>query len=718
MRNAHIDVVSERRPSRSPPAACSSGSGEATDGESARRARHHRRHAATAARRGSRSAVARLRDAHARSSTSSSSSARTARSITSSRRTSRRTGSASTTSSRRRSSTRTARPAPTSRSPCRRARSTRRPSTYELSPGSKTPYACSRPRSPAARRRRTSPRVAEAEAAENRRCPPTTSALLTTGGTGLTSGTPDTRLAQNPRRAAARAVPAHARHRRTTPTRRARCTASTRCGSSSTAASTHVDAREPVGLQLATSSRGSRRRSAPATTARRSPRGFNDESTGEGSTSMGFYNVLQGDVPYFKSLADTYAMSDNFHQSIQGGTGANHIALGTGDADWYSDGKGNAIVPPDARHREPEPAGRAPNNWYTQDGYSGGTLQRLLRRRRSPASSAVDALPRRRCTSTRTARRTTTTCSTTTTRATSATAPSTPSTSSPSRRPSTPHDRRRAPRARHLVALLRRRLERATSPTRRATDPGNEYCNICNPFQYATSIMANAAVRTTHIKDTTDLYTDIQNGWLPAFSIVKPSGLLDGHPASSKLDLFEGFSKKIVDAIQAQPDALEGHGDLHHVRRGRRLLRLGLRAAARLLRRRHAHPAHHRVAVRDGRARLARVRRPRLDPEVRRAELGPAADHEPQPRQPAEPDRATRQPVGAAQRPGDRRPLRPVRLRSPLRDRLFPRGAGSLAEAGAARFCVVPAARSARTGLSIGVAVAAMRPPVLERSPA
>jgi phospholipase C len=52
----------------------------------------------------------------------------------------------------------------------------------------------------------------------------------------------------------------------------------------------------------------------------------------EGATAMGFYNVQQGDMPYFKSLADSYAMSDNFHQSVNGGTGANHIMLGTGDA--------------------------------------------------------------------------------------------------------------------------------------------------------------------------------------------------------------------------------------------------------------------------------------------------------------------------------------------------------------------------------------------------
>ncbi len=70
-------------------------------------------------------------------------------------------------------------------------------------------------------------------------------------------------------------------------------------------------------------------------------------TTGEGSTAMGFYNVQKGDAPYFKHLADHYAMSDNFHQSVQGGTGANHIMLGHGDAIWFSDGKGNPQRPPE-----------------------------------------------------------------------------------------------------------------------------------------------------------------------------------------------------------------------------------------------------------------------------------------------------------------------------------------------------------------------------------
>ena len=69
--------------------------------------------------------------------------------------------------------------------------------------------------------------------------------------------------------------------------------------------------------------------------------------------------------------------------------------------------------------------------------------------------------------------------------------------------------------------------------------------------------MANDAIRTSHIVDTTELYTDIANGTLPAVSFVKPSGWVDGHPASSKWDLFEGFTKKIVDAVKANPKLWE-----------------------------------------------------------------------------------------------------------------------------------------------------------------
>jgi phospholipase C len=65
--------------------------------------------------------------------------------------------------------------------------------------------------------------------------------------------------------------------------------------------------------------------------------------------------------------------------------------------------------------------------------------------------------------------------------------------------------------------------------------------------------MTVPAQREAHIQDTRNLYEDLIDGNLPAVSIVKPSGFTDGHPSSSKLDLFEGFVKKIVTGLQANP---------------------------------------------------------------------------------------------------------------------------------------------------------------------
>jgi phospholipase C len=82
---------------------------------------------------------------------------------------------------------------------------------------------------------------------------------------------------------------------------------------------------------------------------------------------------------------------------------------------------------------------------------------------------------------------------------------------------------------------------------------GAAYCNICNFESYATAIMGDATQRAAHIKDATDFFAAIDNGTLPAVSFVKPDGLLDGHPASSKLNLFEGMVKKTLDHLNANP---------------------------------------------------------------------------------------------------------------------------------------------------------------------
>jgi phospholipase C len=311
------------------------------------------------------------------------------------------------------------------------------------------------------------------------------------------------------------------------------------------------------------------------------PANYSNLTTGEGSTSMGFYNMQQGDAPYFKMLADNYAISDNYHQAGLGGTGLNHIYMGYGDAIYFSDANGNPAVPPhnqiagtganaglvdEVENPNPQPG---TNNWYTEDGYgSGGSNGH-------PAAGGGSY----------------TNCS-------DPNAPGAPAVVDYLR--SLPYhvDPKCAPGAYYLVnnynpgyfgnganaytdtnqantvftippskvrnignVLLKKNISFAyfgdqfdrylADPYQQ--NPADIYCTICNFFQYSTAIMSNAAVRTAHLKDTTDLYNDIQAGTLPAVSWVKPSGLVDGHPASSKLDLFEGFVKKIVDMVQANP---------------------------------------------------------------------------------------------------------------------------------------------------------------------
>ena len=275
-------------------------------------------------------------------------------------------------------------------------------------------------------------------------------------------------------------------------------------------------------------------------------------STGEGSTAMEFFNVLKGDAPYMKKLADTYTLSDNFHQSVMGGTMANHIEFGYADSIWYSDGNGNALTPPAVQIENPDPQ-PGTNNWYDDDGYNSGSYVGCADLSQPGVPAVVNylqSLPR----------------------------PVDPNCDqghyyilnnynpgfngdgssalslSPLTVPGTS--------VRHIGDAL---LEKGISwkyygdgwnvylsdPT--FANPLDTYCNICNPFNYATDIMTNATLRTEHIQDSQNIYEDIKAGELPAVSIVKPGWPSDGHPASSKLEIFEGFTKNIITALQANP---------------------------------------------------------------------------------------------------------------------------------------------------------------------
>jgi phospholipase C len=65
--------------------------------------------------------------------------------------------------------------------------------------------------------------------------------------------------------------------------------------------------------------------------------------------------------------------------------------------------------------------------------------------------------------------------------------------------------------------------------------------------------MADAARRAEHLADLPRFYTDLQRGTLPAVAFVKPNGINDGHPTSSRVDIFEAFVRRLVEEVRRRP---------------------------------------------------------------------------------------------------------------------------------------------------------------------
>jgi phospholipase C len=325
--------------------------------------------------------------------------------------------------------------------------------------------------------------------------------------------------------------------------------------------------------------------SLPCFTYNYNPQIPDAQTTGEGSTSLAFYNVQTGDAPYFTSLADQYTLSDNFHQSFLGGTGPNHIMFGHADAIWFSDSQGLPAAPPNnvevwkgtknagvvAEIEDPNPASKT-NNWYSEDGYGGGGYGSPVYGGGSYSDCSDTSQP--------------------------GVGPvvaylksvgvdphcepghyyllnnynpgwfgngknayidhnvnNTPFTIPPSSTPSIGTNLNASGISwRYYGDHWNNYVPDPYQLNYGVNGPkADEYCNICNPFQYDTAIMSNPAQVAEHMKDIIDLYKDIATGTLPAVSITKPSGYSDGHPASSKLNVFELYCKKIIDLVQNSP---------------------------------------------------------------------------------------------------------------------------------------------------------------------
>ena len=99
--------------------------------------------------------------------------------------------------------------------------------------------------------------------------------------------------------------------------------------------------------------------------------GMSPKDPQQGGELMGFVNMQDGDAAYLRALADRYAISDNYHQSIMGGTGANFYAFSTADAPVYNS-DGLPAVPPASQIENPDPL-PGTENYYQRDGYEGGS---------------------------------------------------------------------------------------------------------------------------------------------------------------------------------------------------------------------------------------------------------------------------------------------------------------------------------------------------------
>jgi phospholipase C len=275
-----------------------------------------------------------------------------------------------------------------------------------------------------------------------------------------------------------------------------------------------------------------------------------------GSNSMGFLSMRDGDAPVLRRLADRYTMSDNFHQSVMGGTGANHVMLGSGDAIFWTTFMGQT-APPASQVADPDP--KSP----TSDKYQKDKAWTLCADKTQPGVGPIvdylGSLPYHPSPK----------CATGTYYMINNLSPGflpngqvdTAAVLAGGKVPPSP--------LRTIGDSLNEskiswayfgggfdaavRLANGTSHDAFDQLVGFNYCDICNFASYTSSIMGDPAQRAAHMKDAIDFFASLEDGNLPAVSFVKPDSFVDGHPASSKLGLFEAMLENIVDQLEQNP---------------------------------------------------------------------------------------------------------------------------------------------------------------------
>jgi acid phosphatase len=262
-------------------------------------------------------------------------------------------------------------------------------------------------------------------------------------------------------------------------------------------------------------------------------------NTFQGGLAMGFFNMATGDAPVFKFIADNYAISDNYHQGIMGGTGANFIYLGTGDVGFFSDGNGTPLTPFSNQIENPNPQ-PGTNNFYTQDGYSGGSYVNCSDPTQpgvAPILAYLNSLGvAGNC------------------------APGAfylLNNYSPGFNP----DGTPKPIGSSNFTLPPQTLPSIADALSAQGiswkyyiggwnngQPNAAWCSICNPFEFIRSVMTNPSMRA-NFGDVSNFYNDLANDNLPAVAFIRPYEGYAGHPADSSLSAYEDFIAAIANSV-------------------------------------------------------------------------------------------------------------------------------------------------------------------------
>jgi phospholipase C len=278
---------------------------------------------------------------------------------------------------------------------------------------------------------------------------------------------------------------------------------------------------------------------------------------GQGGELMGFVNMAHGDAGYLRALADRYALSDNYHQSIMGGTGANFFAIATGDLPVYRR-NGALSVPPPNQIENPDPA-PGTDNFYRHDGYQGGSYVNCSDAAQPGVGVVLEVLKRRRVASN----------------------------CAPGAyylvnnygagydldghaQPLGAQDQFYPPQSVPTIAeaLSRKgiswkwytggrqvqdvRAEMRTLHLSADAAIRLQYNDVGDPLVASRAVMTTPALRAGLV-GLTAFETDVDREQLPAVSFLVPKNLDSGHPGYSVLASYEAFARAVISRVQSHP---------------------------------------------------------------------------------------------------------------------------------------------------------------------